>query len=629
MLLMSVLYGLLVVLGIGLVIFVHELGHFLAARAVGIRVEAFSIGFGPKLFGFRRGPTEYKFCLIPLGGYVKMAGEDPTKPTTGRPDEFGSKKVWQRTLVICAGVIMNMVFAVVALPVAFSAGVQFASPEIGRVMPGSPAWLAGLRPGDRVVSVQGRRILGYEDLAHDVAVSAGEVPVVVERDGERHAFRLDPERMGQGYPQIGVGARVDRYTLDPEAFDPGDEPAYARERARILKDAGLRAGDRVTAINGIPEAYAHAWEWELQVDPRAAVRVRVERRDGHRDVTLPPLLDTVQEPDAWRIGVLPWTDRVEALVAKGAAARAGLKAGDRLLSVDGTPVRRRGDLARALGAGTDIRRTLAPSGAPLERDLSPAVTAVVRRADGSTEELHWELPDRTSRLELLRTVHLAPAGTRIVVLEGRPAARADLRTGDVLLAVDGEALGTFQDAVKAVRGSGGRPLQIRVRRDGEVLELQVTPGRLQRNVVLPLLARTRLENVQVPFPHSIPLGFVYAGRMLERVVKTLRSIFSGSVSAKNLGGPITIFRASYESHRLSLMRGLLFMAIISINLAILNILPIPVLDGGWLLFLIIEKIKGSPVSESTMGYFQWAGLVFIVGLMLFVTFNDLARWIGF
>jgi len=172
-------------------------------------------------------------------------------------------------------------------------------------------------------------------------------------------------------------------------------------------------------------------------------------------------------------------------------------------------------------------------------------------------------------------------------------------------------------------------MDVAVERDGEELTLRLAPARPRDNVALPLTGRTELARVQVPFPRSISMGFVYAGRMLERVVKTLRSIFRGSVDAKNLGGPITIFRASYESHRLSLMRGLLFMAVISINLAILNILPIPVLDGGWLLFLVIEKIKGSPVSESTMGYFQWAGLIFIIGLMLFVTWNDLGRLLGF
>ncbi len=160
---MTFLYSLLTVFGIGFVIFFHELGHFMAARAMGVRVEAFSIGFGPRLFGFRRGTTDWKICLIPLGGFVKMAGETAGPNRTGAPDEFASKSVAARSLVISAGVIMNVVFALIALPIAFMIGVPFEAPVLGRVDPGKAAWRAGLRAGDRVLSVDGRPTPRGED----------------------------------------------------------------------------------------------------------------------------------------------------------------------------------------------------------------------------------------------------------------------------------------------------------------------------------------------------------------------------------------------------------------------------------------------------------------------------------
>src|SRR5262245_54139374 len=153
----------LAALGIGLVIFIHELGHFLAAKAFKVRVEVFSLGFGPRLWGFTRKGTDYRIALVPVGGYVKMAGDTPGEESSGAPDELTSKSVGQRFVIFSAGVIMNMVLAVVLFPIAFAGGVSFPKPEVGSVDAGGPAWKAGLQPGDEIDRVSNRRIYGFQD----------------------------------------------------------------------------------------------------------------------------------------------------------------------------------------------------------------------------------------------------------------------------------------------------------------------------------------------------------------------------------------------------------------------------------------------------------------------------------
>jgi regulator of sigma E protease len=202
-----------------------------------------------------------------------------------------------------------------------------------------------------------------------------------------------------------------------------------------------------------------------------------------------------------------------------------------------------------------------------------------------------------------------------------------MRTGDVLLHVGDRKAHTFRSILEEVEDKKkGASVKLQVQRGPEILEFTVSPVRQPVNVTLSGLVHERPTwETQIPFPESLEVAVIHTGRTITRIVQTLGSLFRGAVAPKHLGGIITIFRVSKDQSKVGLMRGLLFLAMVSINLAILNILPIPVLDGGWLMFLTIEKIKGSPVSERAMAYFQWAGLIFILGLMGFVTYNDIVR----
>jgi len=198
---LSNIIGALIVLGI--IIVIHELGHFAVAKFFKIRVETFSVGFGPRLFGFRRGETDYRISAFPLGGYVKMAGENPTDEITGAEHEFLSKPKWQRFLVAAAGPAMNVILAVVLLTGLYVYGtdvpefmIMKATVEV--VEPGSPADKANIKPGDVIVSLDGKENPTWQDVFNTTLTRAGaRLPVVVERNGQKVETTLVPERKGR------------------------------------------------------------------------------------------------------------------------------------------------------------------------------------------------------------------------------------------------------------------------------------------------------------------------------------------------------------------------------------------------------------------------------------------------
>src|SRR5215471_501070 len=162
---------------LGVLIFVHELGHFLAARRLGIRVLTFSLGFGPKILKTTRGDTEYCISAVPLGGYVKMAGESPDDPRSGAPDEFLSKTKWQRFQVLIMGPVMNIVLAVVVMAIVLGQGAEVpayhdAPPVVGMVTPDGAAARAGIRPGDVFTAVEDKQVSTWQDFGQAAGVKA-------------------------------------------------------------------------------------------------------------------------------------------------------------------------------------------------------------------------------------------------------------------------------------------------------------------------------------------------------------------------------------------------------------------------------------------------------------------------
>lgn len=239
---MTNLWAFLFVLGV--LVFVHELGHFLLARWNGVRVLTFSLGFGPKLLKITRGGTEYCISAIPLGGYVKMAGETPDDPRSGSSDEFMSKTKWQRFQILIAGPLMNLLLAVGVMTLVIWNGAtepayEQRAPVVGRVLPGSPAEKAGIKPGDLIVSFADKDVATWQGLFMRVVPRANrEVPIVVRRGDQTQQFSIVPE--AQTKYEIG---------------DLGIGPSIHPEVAQVLPgsaaaEAGLQVKDVIVSFNG-------------------------------------------------------------------------------------------------------------------------------------------------------------------------------------------------------------------------------------------------------------------------------------------------------------------------------------------------------------------------------------------
>jgi len=597
-----------VVFGIGLVIFVHELGHYLAARLCGVRVLTFSLGFGPRLLAWTVGPTTYQVAAIPLGGFCRMAGEERRlEGLPSAPDELFAKGVGARFFIYSGGVLMNVLFGLAVFPVLFQIGVPFTRPTIGETAPGGPAWHARLPEGQEVVRVNGGRVFEFEHLFTAIALG----------DPERVTLRLRDPRTGTESEHVVVPRKDEREGLNMIGVAPGPERDGAGRIALDVEPdgpawrAGLRPGDWLVRVeNGAPGLDERT---QLELLDRAGEpwQLLVAGPSGERSLAIAPELTA--RKDAPRVGVAGRLNRIADLRPSPLLASLGLRAGDELESVQGLRILALGDLHRAL-----LTRP-GPLALEIRRDGAVQTMAGPELAPGAAQALAEDL-----------ALAADERSSVVVVQPGSAAERAGLRTLDQVLQIDGTDVTSWDDLRQLVEraGSQERAALFRVRRPGESahLELAVTPERR------PLATYgLRLKQAQYVYRSenlgaALVFGAQYSWRFLEESWLALKRMLTRDVSPKNVGGIITIGAVTYSMTEAGWIKFFFFLCLVSINLAFLNVLPIPVLDGGHLLFLIIEKLKGSPVSERVLGTSQAVGVVLLLSLMVYVTYNDLVRW---
>ncbi|MAF65657.1 MAG: RIP metalloprotease RseP [Planctomycetes bacterium] len=598
-----------VVLGVGLVIFVHELGHFLAARWCGVRVEVFSLGFGPRLFGWQRGPTRYQVAAVPLGGYVRMAGEETGgEEREPRPDELQAQSVGGRFLIFSGGVIANVVFGLLVFPILFAVGVPFHSPLLGAAPPGSPVWHAGLAEGTRVLAVNGSAVHDFTDIHLEVALSGSEqcdVEVLEPGADRSRVVRLTPEYEPLlGFSTIGVSSPA-----DPEhhlAIQP-ESPAA---------EAGLRTGDRLLAVEGGLAGRSLRAQVDAVLSRREPLRGRFERNGEPFEAVVQPHLERSGSP---LFGVSTPFNHLLDLRATPLVTSLDLAPDDRLLSVAGRPILRHGDLLEALLANTAGARLAVERGASRRELTLPALTA---------EEAHALNADLALANDL--------ETTRLTLASGGAGEQAGLLDGDRVLTMDGAEVAGFDDIRRMVSAavSEGRSMLVCVERPGPIgsepsfptFEVRPMPP-ISATYGLSLQPPTYVLRADNPL-EAARLGVDACWKFVEQAILMLKGIAAREVSGKTVGGIITIGVAAHDFALAGVVKLFFFLCILSMNLAFLNVLPIPLLDGGHLLFLLIEKLKGSPVSERIMSYSQLVGLVFIVTLFLYVIYNDLQRVIS-
>lgn len=414
------------ILVLGFLIFAHESGHFFVAKLFRVRVLVFSFGFGKRLFGFRKGDTDYRVSLIPLGGYVRMAGDSPEENVASNPDEFLSKPKWQRFLILFAGPFMNIVIAIAFMAALAMVGTEqlVTKPIIGEVIPGKAAAKAGLQVGDRIVRMKGQPIDEFEDLRIVVSMNAGTpLEVVYVRNGVTRTTRLTPERENSDYGPVG------------------------------------RAG------------------------------------------------------------------------------------------------------------------------------IAPFIDPLVGRVDPTS-----------------------------------PAAKAGLRAGDRIVVANGKAISDMSQYADVVVAAKNQPVTMRVLRGNTPIDVKIGPSADAQDQMRGIIPPTKV--LKLSLLPALRFSVQENWKMLKMAMSALGRMFRSEGSVKELSGPINIARISGEMLRRGWIQVIGLMAMISLQLGVMNLLPIPVLDGGHIMIILIEGIARRDLSLRVKERIQQLGFAVLATLMIVVLYND-------
>jgi len=726
---------LLILVGFSLVIFVHELGHFLVAKLCGVRVEKFALGFGKELLGFTRGETRYAVNALPLGGYVKMLGqEDFTVDKSGEwrvrhdPRSFTHKPVGVRMLIVSAGVTMNLLFAALLFIVVFMIGFKTMAPVVGTVYPDGPAARGGLQSGDRIVRIDGEQVHEFADIKAAIMLAEPHEPLPIEvlRDGRLVRCTVVPEPNPQErLLQIGI------------------TPAFTLKVAAVMNNRD-RGQDRIQVGDVILEAGGKKAEsfldvlWQIVNGEGDEVPLVVARKDPDnpnapaRRVTVHARAGFSILPAEWNnentrhlLGLVP-RRKVVAVERGSRAELAGLQVGDVIVRWDRIEHPTYEQIIESIrksyydDAEHDIR-VVVLRGERTERLI------VCPKAERGRFGLGEPKPKVGASFVGLETAHLIIADViREVGGVPTPAASLHLRPGARILAVNGQPVATWVDLKKAFFANAGQTVQITYQHGSTppVTETMPVPASLkhgacrdeQGNVVhMPAACRIMSiagqETAQVigsdGVPREMSVGFWRAARQilkenigrtvavryldlaahrehtvqmavtaenvdpwamriaydvaqdgfvpeyLETVLKTRnplratwwgvrkvvqfvtqnyvtmkRMIFTRTVGVEQISGPVGIVKIGSEAAHGGIVTLMYFLAFISVALAVINFLPMPIVDGGLMVFLLIEKIKGTPISIKTQAVTQLIGLVLIIAAVVFVTLMDIKKWIG-
>ena len=727
-----------VVIGFSIIIFVHELGHFLAAKWVGIRVDRFSIGFGPRLFGYRGGEgltfggrpeytadeleqrrygeTDYCFKALPIGGYVKMLGQDDViiDDKTGDmsigddPRAFTNRPVGHRMIVVSAGVVFNVLFAAIVLMAVFLIGTDMPAPMIGWVDPDSPAQ-GKLFPGDRIVTLNGRNVDSFLDIKIGAALAEGQVRLKVERRGKL----LDDEIVVEtrkdaesGLHALAVeGVLTTEVTMDGR--EVGDRP-------------NLLAGDRVTHIDGEPVETAFDILRVLGRSEGKVLEFTVQRPDKEdpgksvpetcyqRAVLLisPANFESVRESssidDCHLLGLLR-RRIIGQPTAGGPADKAGFKRGDIVASWGTVLSPTYGEIKESIvgSAGRESRVVVERQGKEVELRVTPERPF---RLFGEEEPrvgiaLHDSEEDRAVVADVVPGTPFAaldiPRGAELTSIDGQPVSGwfdvteallaaagrtvtvtwvsgSEKRSGQVRipsslvneLGLPAGAIVWAVDGATSVKvpGEGGRkveqplranPLALRamleqkvgqtvtvryspsLSEEGKPVEAQFTvrddnvdPWQLRVSYLVDRFAfapMMKLVSAEGNPWRALTMGVNVTGYQVWQVYRFLSKLLDRSVSTRNVAGPVGILNMAVQQAKAGTVELMFFLAFLSVNLAVINFLPMPVMDGGLMVFLIIEKIKGKPLSLKVQMVSTMVGVAAIVLIFLYVTIQDIGR----
>jgi regulator of sigma E protease len=655
--------ALLVLLGFGAVVIVHEFGHFIVAKLSGIKVEAFSLFMPPMLLGvqkteegiririlpeilpkkgddsgngalcftiagkYRPSETEYRIGLIPFGGFVKMLGQDDTGPvkTTDDPRSYANKPPHTRAAVLAAGVTFNVISAVIVFMIVFLIGINLTPAVVGDVMPDSPAARAGLRAGDEIIEIAGEREdLDFGNIAIAAALSGENEKVrmrIRREDGSEEDLTLVAEQI-QGESLRGFGIRpAETLTIAKLGKDDAEV---------LFERTGLLPGDRITAVNG--KQVQTKWQMDEIVENALApdVTLLAERTDKDKKVTLVEArikLKMVPSGAGHICSMVPRFRMDNLTVKKPLKEKPFLKSGDVILSV-----------------GEVTYPTYREFQDTVKNYENKELPIRVLRTDPNGVEKQYPISVRPRREKDANEARIGisfnmmfdsehPVVAETIAVENGPA-KLKIPRGASITAVDGQAVSNFYDVIREIKRYSGERITIDYRLNeqvagnvplevGNVEGLFAVKSTLAEYIPFETLERTYKAAGPVD---AVVMGYKKTVMFIAQTYVTLRRLIGGLVSPKDLMGPVGIITLSYRivADR-PLVYYVYFLGLISAAIAVFNFLPLPPLDGGLVVLLVVEKIKGSALSERVQVIIAYAGWTLIGSLILYVTFNDIVR----
>lgn len=705
---------LLVLLGFGAVILVHEFGHFISAKLCGIKVEMFSIGFPPILIGFKRvaegfrvrilpgffadeetedteddqdepkasqddnsvqaddsllsftvgaqgraWDTEYCVGMIPVGGFVKMLGQDDTGEVKASDDprSFANKSVAARMVVVAAGVTCNVILAVIIFIAVFLIGIKQPPAVVGGIEPNSPAEHAGLQIADEIVEINGKRKnIDMTDVILAAALSKDGEKVKMKIDRAGEVFNLElasTKQPDQPLKTFGIQLPM---SLKIAKFD---DPKQVKE---LQAKTGLAPGDVIKSINGRP--VEHYWDFApiLERTYTPTVRLSTERKtkdkktelidrdlalswnvgDGvpdqnelelrHIHSMVPRLRVTAvnevarKGPERNLTGRI--LDRILGLIGKGAKPEtviSDLKVGDVILEVGGVQNPTYNEMRRVTKEHEDqdlLVMVLRADATGVEKPVSVSVKPIL---SAGTNEVSIGIA------LVFDAEHAVVAET---IATGDDATKLNIPRGATITAIDREPVSSFYDVVREIQKYPGEHITIDYRLNNEIAGAAALTVAVDEDAftvksnfaeIVPFERRADLYKAKNPVD-AIMMGSRKTVSLIASTYLTLRRLIVGAVSPKNLMGPVGILATSYRTVADKMWVEYLFLiGLINAAIAVFNFLPLPPLDGGLALFLLVEKIKGSAVSERTQGFIVRVGLAFVLVLFVYITLNDVIR----
>ena len=684
-------YALVVALGFGAVIMIHEFGHFIVAKASGIKVEAFSIGFPPTLLGIQKtekgirfrilpnmfnnggddkeggiiftiytkckpSDTEYRIGLIPFGGFVAMLGQSDSGAVedTDDPRSFANKSVWVRIAVVAAGVTFNVISAVIIFMAVFIHGLELPPAEVGSVIPGSPADTQGLRSGDRIVSINGNDFVDFTSLPMAAALS---------KQGEQISLMVKTPNDSGGYDdprEVKVVAKLSKLSTLPiraigvrEARTLNIPNMGFDEEGKPVEVEGLIGGDKVTAVNGIP--VENSWQFVELVgkSPKPEATLTFERTDdagktttqttdiplylkpdntnfetGHDVAHIYSMVPRLKinavldktKPSNWKGKLQLWWRRN---VNKQTIEPPVIKKDDILLNVGGVEY----------PTYTELRSVTTE-----HKDKEMKILVLRKDENDKPQEVELTV---TPRQQYTRTgngpVHVGiipilDAGSPVVAktIPVKGATKLEIPAGATITTVDGEIVNNFFDVMRIIRKNQGKKIKIDYTANDRVggITLDIPTGHdnfitVKSDFEKFVPFEPLRENFKAKGPvEAIGMGLQKTKMFIVQTIITLKRLFTGAVSPTTLSGPLGIVTASYTIASTSMSYYIYFLGLISSCIAVMNLLPLPVVDGGVIVLLLIEKIKGSPLSQKVQGIISYAGVAFILALFGWLLFND-------